>query len=126
MEDKNQTLILIAAALLIVFGISLFSLLDTSGFVPIEAVYKTEIVYEQVSNNSATAPQTEQNTVNVININYATQEELMLLDGIGEKKAKAIIDYRNARGYFSNVYELTQVDGINKKLVDKNINRITV
>ena len=126
MENKKYTLLLIAAALLIIFAISFYSLFDTSDYVPVEAIMISSVVYEVVEPSSATEIQSETLTANVININYATREELMLLDGIGEKKAQAIIEYRNIHGYFSTVHELIKVDGINENLISKNIHRITV
>lgn len=61
-----------------------------------------------------------------ININTATKEELMELDGIGEVKAQAIIDYRTQYGDFVSIDELTEVKGIGEKTLEKNRDRITV
>ncbi len=47
-----------------------------------------------------------------ININTATQAQLMKLPGIGEVKAAAVIRYRNEHGGFQTVEQLLQVNGI--------------
>ncbi len=47
-----------------------------------------------------------------INLNTATVAELKTLPGIGDVKANAIISYREAKGSFSSVEEIKQVDGI--------------
>ena len=61
-----------------------------------------------------------------ININTASLEELMGLDGVGEKKAQAIIDYRYENGRFYSAEEITNVSGIGEKTFEKNKDRITV
>ena len=48
----------------------------------------------------------------LVNINTADAAELQLLPGIGEVKAAAIIEYRQAYGYFSDVDALLEVPGI--------------
>lgn len=47
-----------------------------------------------------------------ININTATLEELTLLDGLGQTKAKKIIDYRTNNGLFNTIEDILNVKGI--------------
>lgn len=54
-----------------------------------------------------------------ININNADIENLMKLPGIGQVKAKAIIDYRENVGEFKSLKQLTEVKGIGVKTLDK-------
>ena len=48
----------------------------------------------------------------VVNINTATKEELTSLKGVGDKRAKEIIDYRTKNGPFKTVDDLEKVPGI--------------
>ncbi len=51
----------------------------------------------------------------MINLNTATKEELMRIDGIGEKTALKIIAYREEIGSFTDVEQLLDVDGVGEK-----------
>ncbi len=46
-----------------------------------------------------------------IDINTATAEDLVLIPGIGETSAKALIAYRTARGGFKNIDEIKSIRG---------------
>jgi competence protein ComEA len=48
----------------------------------------------------------------VVNINTATVDELQLLPGIGEARARAVIEERKRRGGFQKVEDLLEVKGI--------------
>lgn len=47
-----------------------------------------------------------------INLNTATEAELLRLPGIGPAKARAIVAYRQSRGSFASVEEVLRVPGI--------------
>ncbi len=50
-----------------------------------------------------------------IDINLASFDELIMIDGIGEVIAQRIIDYRSRYGYFFDYEELLNVEGIGEK-----------
>lgn len=50
----------------------------------------------------------------------------MTLTGIGEAKAKNIIDYRTTNGYFNNVEDIKNVSGISETIYDKIKENITI
>ncbi len=54
-----------------------------------------------------------------IDINSADKAELSSLNGIGDKKAEAIISYRKSK-CFNSVADLIAVKGIGKKILEKN------
>lgn len=51
-------------------------------------------------------------TAATININTATEAELITLPGIGEGLARRIIDHRNEHGAFRKVEHIMMVEGI--------------
>ncbi|MEF8833536.1 MAG: helix-hairpin-helix domain-containing protein [Halofilum sp. (in: g-proteobacteria)] len=62
-----------------------------------------------------------------IDINTANAENLAAaLDGVGEVRAQAIVDYREANGDFPSVASLTAVTGIGPATLESNQERLTV
>ena len=62
-----------------------------------------------------------------ININTATAEQIAAtMTGVGESKAKAIVDYRTSHGKYKSLDSLVNVDGIGEKTVEKNKDKITL
>lgn len=54
-----------------------------------------------------------------IHLNQASKEELMKLQGVGEAKAEAILQYRQEHGGFQKVEDILNVSGIGEKLFEK-------
>ncbi|KRE90332.1 hypothetical protein ASG89_08500 [Paenibacillus sp. Soil766] len=55
----------------------------------------------------------------LLDLNTATLEQLDKLPGVGESKAKAILEYRTKKGRFKRVEELMEVKGIGEKMFEK-------
>ena len=53
-----------------------------------------------------------------LDINIASEEQLVILPGIGPKKARAIVDYREGNGHFENVDQLESVHGIGPRTLE--------
>lgn len=71
--------------------------------------------------HSATDESTDaqQNHDGRININTATEQQLMLISGIGEVTAQKIIAYRTENGDFKVVEDLLNVSGIGEKKLEQ-------
>ena len=62
----------------------------------------------------------------LININLATKEELMKLNGVGEAKAELIITYRQSKGGFRDIKDIMKIKGIKQKFFDKIKDKICI
>lgn len=75
---------------------------------------KSDIVKESDSNKNT-----------IVNINICTLDELLSINGIGESKAKSIIEYRENVGLFTSKEDIMKVSGIGNSLYDKIKDYIT-
>jgi len=71
-----------------------------------------------------TASSTEQNEK--VKINYATQEEIETLPGIGPSKAQTIIKYREENGLFQTMEDLLDISGIGEKTLENMEDNIQI
>lgn len=88
-----------------------------------------------VAASAAEAPATPQSAaqtqaveaVGPVDLNSADAQTLAReLNGIGEAKARAIVEYREAKGPFTSVDELLEVKGIGAATLEKNRERLRV
>lgn len=62
-----------------------------------------------------------------VNINTANAEQISsALNGVGDNKAKAIVEYRSSHGKFKSIESLENVDGIGEKTVASNKDKISL
>ncbi|EFE07866.1 helix-hairpin-helix domain-containing protein [Citrobacter youngae] len=62
-----------------------------------------------------------------VSINSASAEELArVMNGVGLKKAQAIVSYREEYGPFKTVDDLKQVPGMGSSLVERNLAVLTL
>lgn len=81
-----------------------------------EEVDALAVVYSDTGSGSG---DTTSDSTDRVNINTATLEELTTLPGIGDTRARAIIDYREQNGAFGNIEDIMQVTGIKEKSFSK-------
>lgn len=86
---------------------------------------ETPCVCEEVKND-ACYKETDNKVTGKININTASKDELKTLNGIGDAKAAAIIEYRTKNGSFKSIEDILKVNGISQTIYAKIKENITV
>lgn len=76
---------------------------------------ETEFTETVLVTDSLTSEYTRVTVSFPLDINFANAEELMMVRGIGEITANKIVDYRGINGYFYSMDELLNIDGIGEK-----------
>jgi len=108
---------------------------NNPGFYPLKDGDSIDDIIQAAGGTSADAdlnqlklyvPEAGETLPQKINLNRADAWLLQALPGIGETRAKAIIDYRQQNGHFRNINELTEVEGIGTTTYEKIKHLITV
>lgn len=87
----------------------------------------TQLSQQRISSNSVLTPSPSLlSPTQKVRLNSATVSELKQLDGIGEKKAQAIIEYRRQSGGFRQIEDIQKVKGIGPALFEKNKARLAL
>lgn len=73
-----------------------------------------------------THPEKESRAEELVDINAAGAEELMTLNGIGETRAAAIIEFREQNGPFVSIEEIMLIPGIKEGIFSKIQDQIVV
>jgi competence protein ComEA len=105
-------------------AVNLASVLTDESMIYIPSV--DEIMEEKISGKKGGVSIISEGDGFMININTATLEELVLLPGIGEKTAAAIIEYRNNFGLFKSIEGLKNVKGIGDKKFEAVKDKISI
>ena len=105
-EKRYKTAFFIMTGLAVLLFISLIATL----YIQRQSVKQVEFIEETVI-RVFTLPEESQGELRV-NINTADINELTLLPGIGESRARDIIDYRNEYGRFTQPEDLLNIRGI--------------
>ena len=89
-------------------------------------IVETPCICEEIKNDSCYKEDKENEVISKININTATMNELTKLNGIGESKAKLIIEYRTKNGNFKDIKEIMNIKGISETIFSKIKENITI
>ena len=110
---KRQWLLLAAGGLLLVVTV----LTATLGVPPLESGPVT------ITTNSSGTATTQ---IQKLDLRTATAAQLRTVPGIGETLAARIVEYRTAAGGFDNLYQLQNVDGISRAMVESWLPYLTL
>lgn len=91
---------------------------------PVGAIESSSVVNNTIGNENAPSKNSEQKEQ--VDLNTADVSKLQTLDGIGQKKAEKIIEYRKEHGNFKEITDLKKISGIGDKIFNAIKDRILV
>ena len=111
-------------------GVLVFAV-GAQGALAAPASGKAAVTKEHVQASSSAKAKAEpgeaDNGATKVSINHASAEQLaQALNGVGLKKAQAIVSYREEYGPFKTLDDLKQVPGMGSALVERNLSHLTL
>ncbi|HDG7949758.1 helix-hairpin-helix domain-containing protein [Klebsiella variicola] len=112
-----------AGVLVFAVGVQGAQAAPASGKAPVNK----ENVQATASAKAEAVPGDTDNGATKVSINHASAEQLaQALNGVGLKKAQAIVSYREEYGPFKTLDDLKQVPGMGSALVERNLAHLTL
>ncbi|MGU3311944.1 ComEA family DNA-binding protein [Acinetobacter sp. M5A5_2a] len=91
-----------------------------------QQMYDQKLSIQHSSHSNVSKSSTISDSSGQVHLNQANIDELQKLKGIGEKKAQAIVEYRQKNGGFKNIDEFKNVKGIGPAIFEKNKTRLSL
>ena len=131
-SDKKQTMILIGVSLLVIAAVMVYIALSQPRVYVEETVQSVQASSTTLSNSAESddavpeAPVEAAEPLFPINLNTATVQELMQIDGVGEYRANAIIEYREVLGGYTSVEQIKEISGFGDAVYEQLAPYLTV
>ena len=126
MKNKVSVLLAVVTALFVGFTLGLFVGRNTGSGTVTLAVSPQMQTARTAAATAAAETVPEETVSFPVNINTADADTLAALPGIGQVLAKRILAYRQQNGPFRAVEEITNVEGIGEKKAEAILELITV
>lgn len=126
MKNKVSVLLAVVTALFVGFTLGLFVGRNTGSGTVTLAVPAQMQTAPTAATTAPTQTVPEETVSFPVNINTADADTLTALPGIGQVLAERIVAYRRQNGPFRAIEEITNVEGIGEKKADAILDLITV
>ena len=126
MKNKVSVLLAVVTALFVGFTLGLFIGRNTGSGTVTLAVSPQMQTAPTAAATAAAETVPEETVSFPVNINTADADTLTALPGIGQVLAERIVAYRRQNGSFRAIEEITKVEGIGEKKAEAILDLITV